>query len=167
MPASKQYFNPEVAVSFKSTGGTVVFTAEATANGALAHSAQFDRGTGALPGYYRWFARIKASAVMTVSSVVKIYLAQSLDATNVPGRIPVTDGEIDPGGNQTRNLGALIGIIVADTTDDTLPLNASGTCFIFSQFVSVCYLNELGQALSATAADFDFILQAIPPEQQA
>jgi hypothetical protein len=164
--ASKQYFAPETAVVFKSSGGDVVFTVESTANSALAHSAQRDRGAGSKPGFFRWFARVKGSTTLTIGAVIKIYLAQAQNATVIPGRLPATDGEIATGADLTRNLSPVIGLIVADTTTSGASLNSSGTCFIWAQFISVVYLNELGQALSATAGDFEFVLQPIPPEQQ-
>ena len=163
---SKQYFAPETAVVFKGTGGTVTFTAASTANDALAHSAQWDRGTGSKPGYYRWFARVKGLATLTIGTAIKIYLAQAQSATVIPGRIPATDGEIATAADRTRNLGTTIGLIIADSTAAADSINASGTAFVWAQFVTVCYLNQLGQALGAATGDFEFVLQPIPPEQQ-
>jgi hypothetical protein len=163
--ASKLYYNPETAVVFKSSGGDVTFTPTSISNGHVRVSAQYDRGTGAKPGFYRWFALSKTSGAVTAGTQIVVYLAQAKDATDIPGRIGTSDASITSSAtDRMRNL-TCIGAVNADTTT-TDALVASGVCFIHSRYISLAWLNNLGVGLSATDGDHYFELQAIPPETQ-
>lgn len=164
--ASKLYNAVETSVVFKSSGGDVVLTFASTADQALAHSAQYDRGTGSKPGLYRWFLRAEASGTQTAGRQLRIYLIQAKDATDVPGRIPTTDGEVASASNRVRNLGSPIGVGNSDSTTSTDEIIASGICFIYSRYVSVGIFNDLGQALNASETGQYFEIAAIPPESQ-
>ncbi len=164
MAVSKLYYNPETSVIFAPSGGTVTFTPTSVADANARVSAQHDRGTGAKPGLYRWFAKTKTSGAVTVGKQVIIYLAQAQDATDIPGRVGTTDATITTAADRLRNL-TPIGVLNADTTT-TDAIIASGVCFIHSRYISVVWLNQLGVGFSATDADHEFELQAIPPETQ-
>lgn len=164
--ASKLYYTPETAVVFAPSGGDVTFTPTSVADGNARVSAQYDRGTGAKPGLYRWFAKSKTSGAVTAGKQAVIYLAQAQDATDIPGRIGTADASITSAAtDRVRNLGAPVGVINADTTT-TDALVASGVCFIYSRYISLVWLNQLGVGFSATDGDHEFELQAIPPESQ-
>lgn len=165
--ASKQYFNPETNVVFKSTGGDVTFTPQNVANAAGRISAQLDRGAGAKPGFYRWYALTKAAAALAVGNQLRIYLNQSHGsaAGEVTGNQATTDGAF-ASEDKLRNMGAPIGVVNADSTTNGEIQIATGVCFIYSRYVQVVWWNALGQALTNVAADHVFILTPIPPEQQ-
>jgi hypothetical protein len=164
MATSKIYFNPETARTFASAGDTA-FTPKNIASGNARVSAQWDRGAGAQPGLYRWFAKSKSGSAYTVGRAVQIFLSQAKDATDIPGRLGTSDATVNSGANSTRNLSP-VGSIVADVTTANEALIASGTVFIYARYVSVFWLNDLGVALTNTDADHEFVLQAIPPEAQ-
>jgi hypothetical protein len=163
---SEQLFNPGTALVFKSTGGDATLTFASTANGALAHSAQLDRGTGAKPGLYRWFLRVEASGAQTIGNQVRIYLVQAKDATDVPGRIPTTDGEISGAADRTRNLGAPIGVGTSDSTTSTDEIITSGMAFVYARFITVALFNDLGVTFNASETGQYFEIVPIPPQQQ-
>lgn len=165
MATSKQYFNPETAVVFKGSGGDVTLTFASAADQSLSVSAQYDRGSGAKPGLYRWFIKTQMNASGTVGKQARIYLAQAKDATDVPGRIGTSDTEISSASDRTRNL-TYIGAVIADTTSSATDLIASGTCFIRSRYISVCIFNDFGVILHATEGNHYFELQPLPPEMQ-
>lgn len=164
MATSQILFTPGTARTFASAGDTV-FTPASVASASARVSAQWDRGAGALPGLYRWFAKTKSGSAYTVGRGVQIFLSQAKDATDIPGRVGTADATIAAAADTMRNLQA-VGSIVADTTTASAALIASGVVFIHSRFVSVVWLNDLGVALNATNGDHEFILQSLPPEAQ-
>lgn len=166
MAASKIYFTPETAVVFKNSGGDVTFTPKNMSNGNARVATQWDRGSGAKPGLYRWFAFSKSGSTYTVGRAVQIFFAQANDATNLPGRVSATDADVTSNAaNLARNMQP-VGSIVADVTTSSSLLVASGTVFIFGRYVSLYWLNDLGVALTNTDADHEFRIEAIPAESQ-
>lgn len=164
--ASKQYFNPETAVVFKGSGGDVTLTFASTADQALAVSAQYDRQTGAKPGFYRWRIKTQINATGTIGKQVRVYLIQAKDATDIPGRVGTADTEISSAADRTRNLGAPIGVVNADVTTSGTDFIATGVAFIQERFISVGIFNDMGVILHATESVHYFEIQPIPPEQQ-
>ncbi len=164
--ASKQYLNPETKITFKGSGGDVTLTFASTADQALAVSAQYDRGTGAKPALYRWRIKTQINASGTVGKQVRIYLVQTNDATDIPGRIGTTDAEISSAADRTRNLGTPIGAANADVATSATDFIATGVCFVYDRYLSVALFNDMGVALHATEGNHYFELTPIPPEQQ-
>lgn len=166
MAASKLLYNPGTTVTFKGSGGTVTLTFASTADQALAVSAQYDRGAGALPGLYRWRIKTQINASGTIGRQVRIYLIQAKDATDIPGRVGTTDTEITSAADRVRNLGSPIGAAVADVTTSATDFIATGVAFIYERFVSVGIFNDMGVALHATEGNHYFEFQELPPEAQ-
>lgn len=161
--ANKLYYNPETAVVFKSSGGDVTFTPTSISSGHARVSAQYDRGSGAKPGLYRWFAKTEGASAPTAGRQVFLYLAQAKDASDIPGGIGTSDASITSNATDRVRNHTPIGAINADANTDLI---ASGVCFIHSRYITVVWLNDLGVALTGTDADHYFDLQAIPPEIQ-
>jgi hypothetical protein len=160
---SKQYAVRETVVTFKSTGGTVTFTPTSLANNAGRVSAQWDRGTGSSADRYIFRAKTKLAVAPAVGAILTIYLATS-DGTDNDGELGTTDAAL-PAADRRRNL-TPIGVIVADEASNTRFFITSGIIEILERFVQVVWYNEMGQALSATAADHLFELTPCPPEMQ-
>lgn len=163
--ASKQYFNPESAVSFKSSGGTILWTPTSLANGSARHADQWDRGSGAKPGLYVVSIRLKSSSTLTVGNSARLYAAQSMNTSDIPGRIPSTDGTIASAADRLRNL-TLIGSVALDSTTNTDSFVSLGLCELFGRYISLVLINDTGQALSSTATDHEIILTPYVPEMQ-
>src|SRR5262249_52514263 len=166
MAASRLYYNPETKLTFKGSGGDVLLTFASTADQALAVSAQKDRGVGALPDLYRWRIKTQINAAGTIGKQVRIYLIQTNDATDIPGRVGTSDTEIASAADRVRNLGAPIGAAVADVTTLGTDFIATGMAFIYDRFFSVGIFNDMGVALHATESVHYFEITPIPPESQ-
>jgi hypothetical protein len=166
MPASKLYYNPETKLTFKGSGGDVTLTFASAADQSLSVSDQYDRGAGAKPGLYRWRIQTQINASGTVGRQARIYLIQTNDATDIPGRVGTSDTEISSAADRVRNLGAPIGAAVADVTTDNVDFIATGVCFVYDRYISVGIFNDMGVALHATEGNHYFELTPIPPEAQ-
>lgn len=166
MATSKVYYNPETKITFKGSGGDVTLTFASAADGSLSVSDQYDRGSGAKPGLYRWRIQTQINASGTVGRQCRIYLIQTNDATDLPGRVGTTDTEIATAADRTRNLGAPIGVVTCDVTTANVDFIATGTCFVYDRYISVGIYNDTGVALHATEGNHYFELTPIPPESQ-
>lgn len=157
------YAKRETAVSFKASGGDVVFTPQNVSNGAGRISAQYDRGSGSKPAVYEWRAKTKAAAGLTAGTILSIYLSTS-DGTVQDGNL----GTSDAGVSSAAKLNNLqrVGSISADSTSSGEPQYASGFVTIVARYVSVVWFNSFGQALTNTAGDHEFILTPVPDEIQ-
>ena len=160
---SKIYSAPETAITFKSSGGIVTFTPTSVANGAGRISAQWDRGAGSKPTRYKWRVKTKAAAALVVGTELEIYFATS-DGTIVDGNQGTADAAVSAA-DKRRNLQP-VGTIRADSTSNGEVQHGSGIVWIFDRYVSVVWWNALGQALSGTAGDHEFILTPVPDEIQ-
>lgn len=149
------YVAPGSAVTFKASGGTVLFTPTSVSTGAGRISTQWDRGAGSQPGWYKWRATTKAAAALAVGVQLEIYFATS-DGTTVDGNFGTTDAAWSTT-DKRRNLQA-VGTINADSTTNGEVQNGSGLVFIADRYVSVAWWNLFGQALSSTAGDHIFSL---------
>lgn len=164
--ASKQYFAPETKLTFKGSGGDVTLTFASAAVGSLSVSAQYDRGAGSKPGLYRWRCKTMANATVTLGKAVRLFIIQTDDATDLPGRVGTSDTEIGSASDRTRNLGAPIGNVLADTATSATALIATGVCFIHSRYISIGIYNDFDVILHATESNHYFELTPIPPEGQ-
>lgn len=165
--ATKIYRASEAQITFKSTGGTVLFTPTSLANGAGRISTQWDRGAGSLPDRYLWHARTKVATAPTLGNILTLYLAAASSATT-PGD---TDGELGsvdaalPAADRRRNL-TPIGVIVIDEASTARIFKSSGTIELLARWYTLVWFNEFGVALSATAGDHIFTIEPVPPELQ-
>ena len=164
--ASKLYYAPETKLTFKGSGGDVTLTFASAADQSLSVSAQYDRGSGSKPGLYRWRIKTQINASGTVGKQVRIYLIQTNDATDIPGRVGTSDTEISSAADRTRNLGAPIGVVNADVTTSGTDFIATGVCFVYDRYISVGIFNDMGVILHATEGNHYFELTPIPPESQ-
>jgi hypothetical protein len=161
--ANKIYLAPETTITFKSSGGTVMFTPTSVADAAGRLSARHDLGSASRSRRYEWRAKTKLSAAATVGRVIEIYLATS-DGTIADGNQGASDAAFSAG-DERRNL-KFIGVIEVDKNDSTRVFHASGVCEIDARYVSVVWWNDTGQSLSGTASDHEFILTPVPDEVQ-
>ena len=163
---SKQYFATETATSFKGSGGDKTMTFASLANGSCRVGAQWDRGSGSKPGLYIWKIKTKASSTLTAGNSAKLYVAQSMDTTDIPGRIPATDQTISSGlPDRFRNL-TLCGSVALDSTTNTDSFVAVGLVELWGRYVSPVFYNDFGQALSSTESDHEIIFTPYVPEMQ-
>src|SRR5690349_17143191 len=112
--SSKLYYAPETKITFKGSLGDVALTFASAADQSLSVSAQYDRGSGSKPGLYRWRIKTQVNATVILGKVARLYLIQTDDATDIPGRVGASDTEISSASDRTRNLGAPFGIVAAD-----------------------------------------------------
>lgn len=163
--ANKIYSVIETAITFKASGGTVLFTATSLANVAGRYSTQWDRTGGAVskPDRYLWHARTKIAVAPAVGTILTIYLGAS-DGTDNDGELGTTDAAL-PAADRRRNL-TPIGVIVADEASTSRVMKSSGIVELTARYYTLAWYNEFGQALSATAGDHVFTLEPVPPEIQ-
>lgn len=161
--ANQVLISPGTVVTFKASGGDVVFTPKNVANAAGRISAQWDRGSGSKPGRYKWRAHTKFQAGLTVPNVLEIYFATS-DGTDVDGNQSTADAAF-AASDKRRNL-QFVGVINADSTSSGEVHIASGVVEIFDRYVSVVWWNAMGQSLTNTDGDHTFTLTPIPDEIQ-
>lgn len=166
--ANKIYHATETAVIFAESGGTVSFTPKNISSGVGRISAQWDRGSGSKPRRYKWYAKTKAAAALSVTSAksLEIYLATARDGANtvVSGNQGTTDAAFASG--DKRNNLQRVGFVLADSTSNGEVQIGSGEVLISDRYISVVWWNNFGQALTNTAGDHEFVLVPIPDEIQ-
>jgi len=160
---NKIYINPETAITFKASGGTVAFTPTSLAASAGRVSAQHDRGTSARAASFEWRVKTKFNTQPVVNEIIELYLATS-DGTIVDGNVGTADAAL-ASGDKWNNL-HYIGSIVVDKADVAEVFHASGEFRLIAQKFSVVWWNNTADALSSTAGDHEFIATPIPPEIQ-
>ena len=165
MAVSELLWKPGTSVVFKSSGGDITFTPQNIASADARVSAQWDRGSGSKPGWYRWFGKTKSSASYTIGRAVQIYLGQAKDATDIPSNLGTSDASISSAVDRMRPLD-LVGAIVAPVATGSTALVQSGLLFIHSRYVSVVWFNDLGVTLTNTAGDHEFQIEPLSPESQ-
>ena len=146
--ASKIYYAPETAITFKDSGGSAVLALQNLAFGVGRISAQYDRGSGSKPMLHSWKGVVQFETAPVVGELVEVYLAQS-NGTYVDGTVGTADAAL--ASDKRRNLD-LIGVIVVDTTSTATDIVASGFCYIWQRYVSVGVWNgSAGDNLENTA----------------
>jgi hypothetical protein len=161
--ANKIYVAQETAASFKSSGGTVVFTPTSLANGAGRISAQWDRGSGSRPAAFLARARFKAATTPTVGNLVQVHLALG-DGTYVDGDLGTVDAAVSSI-DKVRNLRWVMNV-QSDEASTAKVFTAERQLWLPNRYVSVVWWNALGVALSGTATDMEFTLTPVPDEAQ-
>lgn len=163
--ANEIYQLPGTTITFKASGGDVTFTPTSVSNGAGRISAQYDRGSGAKPGLYRWEAITKAAAGLAVGAALEISLATAhVSSSQIDGNQSTSDAAFSAT-DKRRNL-QYVGSVVADSTSSGEIQTASGLVFITARYISVVWWNAFGQALSSTAGDHVFTLTPYAPQIQ-
>lgn len=151
----------ETALVFGTSGQTVNLTMTSLANNAGRVSSQYDRGTGLASDEYFGRASIKLAVAAAIGATARIYVASS-DGTDVDGGLSATDAAL-PSVERLRNL-IQVATIVADAAT-VGPFFAPIPIFRFEgRYMQFVIYNEMGQALTATAADHYIKIQAIRPE---
>jgi len=153
---SKAYLLPETAITFKDTGGTVVFTPTSLATVSGRQSAQHDFGATARAFVFNWRAYIKFATTPVVGKTINIYLKTS-DGTHIDNDDGTGDAAVSAA-NKLKNL-HYIGSITVDEASATPEFSTSGVISIYSRYVQVIFWNATVDSLSSTAADNGFILE--------
>lgn len=161
--ANKIYHAEESPIVFINSGGTVAFTPKSVANGAGRISAQWDRGAGSKSALYQWSAKTKWQATPTIGSRLRLYLAESDVAAQIPGGLGAADAGVATE-DLLRNC-RFIGNVVVDRTSAS-EIDANGQVLIRARYVSLVWWNAGGAALTATDADHELRLTPKPWEIQ-
>ena len=163
---SKAYALTETPITFKDSGGTVVFTPTSLATVTGRQSAQHDFGAGttARAFVFNWRAYVEFSTTPVVGETVDIYLKTS-DGTFVDN----DDGTSDAALSSVDKLNNLqyIGSIVVDEAATAIPMVAHGQVTLNNRYVQVVFYNRTVDTLSSTAADNGFILEPVVIQGQA
>lgn len=130
------------AVVFKNTGGDVAFTLKNIANGAGRVSAQWDRGTGALPMLFKLEVALKYAANLAIGALSTIY-AYSTTAT----------AEVD---NSTSDAAIATQTLITSNWKPACvnvgnavavgPFYSEATVLLTGRYVSLAFWNASGQA---------------------
>ena len=163
MAESKVYQHEETALTFKSTGGSALFTPTGLLTAAGRQSAYYDLGVAARSRLYAWRAVIVPGATRVVGEKIRIYLITSDGAKpdNDDGTGDIAVSSID----KLRNLD-LIGEIQVDE-NAAVPMVAHGLVELPHRWIGVAFWNATANTLSATATDFLFTLTPVPDAVQA
>ena len=164
MATSKILYAPESAITFKSTGGSAVFTPTSVANAAGRVSAVYDRGAGSLAAPLRWQVRTRCGTNPTVGNVLRVYLITGQDGTYEDAAFASGDAAVSSE-DSFRNA-TLIGQVQADAASTTKDFIKSGLVYVYARYIRVGWWNALSQALSSTAADHEMTLVPMPDEAQ-
>lgn len=160
--ASKQYANPETAITFQDSGGAVTFGTQNLASGAGRISARADKGAGAQSPWIDLRCTVQASASISVNTVVEVYVATS-DGTNPDGQLGTSDGALAT--DKRSNLKWVMNI-VADQTSSNTNMTASKLVYIPTRYYQVGFWNVLGVNLRNTANSSLCSAMPVPLEQQ-
>lgn len=161
--ASKLYLTPETTITWAPSGGDYAFT-PTSLGAAMQVGAQWDRGAGAQPGWFRWEAKANSSSG-AVGFLIDLFLVQAKDTSDIPGRLGTSDATISTNSTERSQNLTHIGAIVSETAGGVF-YYVTGYCFVYARYVSPAWLNRIGQPLSSSGADFYFKLTPLPPEQQ-
>lgn len=157
--------NEGTAFTFKSTGGSALWTPTSVGTGAGRISTQLDLGAAPRAKWYRWVLLLKLQSG-TVGRSVRPYLVEASSAatTYQDGILGVTDAAIS---SETivQYAGKLLGPCQVQT-NGTAAQVWSGKVRIFPRYVSFLLWNDSGVSLSATATDCEFRLEPVFDEVQ-
>lgn len=159
--ANNIYISEGSAFTFKSTGGSALWTPTSLANGAGRVSTQLDLGAAPRPKWYRWVLVVKFTSGPGTGTLLRPYLVEASTAatTYQDGIIGVTDAALNVE-TALQHGAKLLGpcpVQVASTAFQVW----SGKCRIFPRYVSMALWNATGVALSGTATDHEFRLEPI------
>lgn len=161
---SKLYYAPETAISFKSSGGSAVFTPTSLGAGAGRVSAVYDRGAGSLSPVFRWEVRTRANVAPTVGGVIRVYVITGQDGTYEDAGFSAGDAAVS-GEDAFRNA-TLIGQVQCDQSSTAKDFVKSGIHYGYGRYIRVGWWNAFNQALHATASNHEMRLWPMPDESQ-
>jgi hypothetical protein len=162
--ATKIYYNPESAITFKSSGGSALFTIKALGSGAGRQATIYDRGAGAKPALAKVEVMMKYSTSPALSAVTRVYLYA---AENAPTHID--NGSVDTAiATETlisSNFGNPIGQNVANAALIG-PFYSSHIVAILGRYVAVALWNATAVIVDGTDNTSDVIVTFMPDESQ-
>lgn len=149
---------------FTASGQTpdTILTLTSLASSALRISDRWDRGALAQPERFIWRAWFKPTSAPTLGSQISLYLATG-DGTHADGTPGTVDAAINA--EYRRNM-IFMGVVEVDDTSAVREYCGSGAILILERYVQIAAYNELGIALSGTAADHGVTLTPAEPQIQ-
>ncbi len=150
-------------ITFKESGGTVLWTPKNVANGAGRISTQADLGA---TRYRKWrWSFLSKFQTATVGNIIRLYLVRASTGaiTYQDGNPGITDAALSTEA-LLANSGKLIGPLVVHHT--TAANCWSGEIEILARFVSIAIWNAAGVALTNTAGDHEFRLEPVNDQVQ-
>ena len=168
MATSKQYINPESAITFADSAQTptvtITLTALQTVTGRV--SAQYDRGASARAAHFKWTFTTQLNGTNIVGAEVQLYIARGdgTAAGQIDGNVGTTDAAL-ASANKVNNLQYLGSLIVDQTTTNTT-MTVSGYCFIPSRYISLVVYNATTLPLTTSTSVHTFTLIPTPFEMQ-
>ena len=163
---NKVYILEETAITWRSTGGTELFTPTSLGAAAGRQGAMHDLGASARALEFAWRAFIKPGATRVVGEVMRIYIKTGSGAT-AGARPDNDDGEGDivvSAEDKLKNLDQ-IGTLLIDE-NAAVQMVKSGYVELPHRWIAPIFWNATANSLSATAADFGFDLTPVPPQIQ-
>jgi hypothetical protein len=162
------YERRSTGIIFASTGQTVTLTFTSLANNAGRISSQWDRWSGsssaiAVPGEVSGYCTVKLAVAAAIGAILTVYAVPS-NAGQVAGNFGTTDAAV-ASKDLFRNA-IPIGVVVAHAAT-VGPF--TGTLSLFratDRYLQIGIFNEMGQALTGTAADHGAWLYPTSPELQ-
>ena len=163
---NKVYIHEETAITWRSTGGTELFTPTSLATVTGRQGAMHDLTASARARAFAWRAFLKPGATRVVGEAVRVYIKTGSGAT--AGARPDNDdgtGDIAVSAeDKLKNL-TQIGTLVIDE-NAAVEMVKSGVVLLHHRWVAPIFWNATANTLSATAADFGFDLTPVPFEVQ-
>lgn len=157
--------NEGTAFTFKSTGGSALWTPTSLASAAGRLSTQLDLGAAPRAKWYRWVLLLKLASPST-GQPLRPYLCEASSAatTYQDAVVGLTDAALTSE-VAVQNGGKLLGPV--STQYSTTGFQCwSGKVRILSRYVTLVLWNQSGAALSATATDHEFRLEPVYDEVQ-
>ncbi len=155
----------ETPITFKSSGGTAVFSPASVANAAGRISDQADLGSGARSRLYRWSAKTKCQATPTLNALIRVYLVCADDTTDLDGGAGTTDAAFATEA-LLKNLQYIGNIIIDAAGTGAMKASSMNAIEITSRYVSVVWWNASGATLDATGSNHQFTLTPVADEIQ-
>jgi hypothetical protein len=164
--ASKQYVNPETAITWGDSSTTENLDLQNLGIAAGRLGSYNDRGAGVHAVDYIWRCTIQANATVTVGNTFEVYLATADATTAFDGEIGITDSaDAALTTDKRRNL-KFLGVVIADQTTPGVDMTASGFVHDRSRYLALGGWNATGVVLQNTANAAQCSLTPVPLEQQ-
>lgn len=140
-------------VTFKASGGTVLFTPTSLASGSARQSTKYDLGA-TFAAQYGWQLETKFGTGPTANTLLRVFLAFSADDSIFAGEASGTDGAYSAAAH--ANMMELKPLVVRNVTT----IQVVSDMFVpIARYMSVIWFNDgTGQALSSTAGDHLFTI---------
>lgn len=155
-------------ITFKESGGDVLWTPKNVANGAGRLSTRADLGAFPRATRYRWYAENQCQATPTAGALIRYYLAP-WDDDSTPadpwGDVGASDAAFATEGD-LRNL-LFLGAVIADVATADVVFSGGGFVDLPYRYVSLVVWNASGAALTNDAAEHYFRLTPIYDDIQA